>query len=96
MPGPAPKNSATTNRVRQHRATAGLIRVEVEVPSREDALAIRRSGVIVGSPRATDDEDAPMTLAVFTWMRGRWSRSAGRHGFRLDRCLQGRKPLGRM
>ena len=27
------------------------------------------SGVIVGSPGATDDEDAPMTLAAFTWMR---------------------------
>jgi hypothetical protein len=27
-------NSATTGRVRQHRTTAGLIRVEVEVPTR--------------------------------------------------------------
>ena len=35
-------NSAATRRVRQHRATAGLIRVEVEVPTRDDALAVRR------------------------------------------------------
>ena len=35
-------NSAATNRVRQHRATAGMIRVEVEVPTRDDALAVRR------------------------------------------------------
>jgi hypothetical protein len=35
-------SKAATNRVRQHRATAGMIRVEVEVPTREDALAVRR------------------------------------------------------
>jgi hypothetical protein len=35
-------NNAATGRVRQHRATAGLIRVEIEVPTREDALAVRR------------------------------------------------------
>ncbi len=35
-------NSAATHRVRQHRATAGMIRVEVEVPTRDDALAVRR------------------------------------------------------
>jgi len=35
-------NSAVTRRVRQHRARAGLIRVEVEVPAPEDALAVRR------------------------------------------------------
>jgi hypothetical protein len=38
---PASSNKATS-RVRQHRATAGMIRVEVEVPTREDALAVRR------------------------------------------------------
>jgi hypothetical protein len=42
MPGPTPENSAATNRVRQHRATAGMFRVEVEVPTQEDALAVRR------------------------------------------------------
>jgi hypothetical protein len=35
-------NDTTTARVRRHRATAGMIRVEVEVPMREDALAVRR------------------------------------------------------
>jgi hypothetical protein len=34
-------NSQATDRVRRHRATAGLIRVEVEVPTPEDALAVR-------------------------------------------------------
>ena len=42
MSGPTPENSAATNRVRQHRATSGMIRVEVEVPTPEDALAVRR------------------------------------------------------
>jgi hypothetical protein len=32
----------TTTRVRRHRANAGLIRVEVEVPTAEDAHAVRR------------------------------------------------------
>ena len=35
-------NSQATDRVRRHRATAGLIRVEVEVPTPEDAFAVRR------------------------------------------------------
>jgi hypothetical protein len=35
-------DSATTSRVRQHRATAGMVRVEVEVPTQEDALVVRR------------------------------------------------------
>jgi hypothetical protein len=35
-------SSATTSRVRRHRATAGMVRVEVEVPTQEDALAVRR------------------------------------------------------
>ena len=42
MSGPASENSAATNRVRQHRATAGMIWVEVEVPTREDALTVRQ------------------------------------------------------
>jgi hypothetical protein len=42
MPGATPENNAATNRVRQHRATSGMLRVEVEVPTREDALAVRR------------------------------------------------------
>jgi hypothetical protein len=42
MPRPTSENSAATNRVRQHRAIAGMIRVEVEVPTREDALTVRR------------------------------------------------------
>lgn len=42
MPSPASENNAATSRVRQHRATSGMIRVEVEVPTREDALAVRR------------------------------------------------------
>jgi hypothetical protein len=40
--GVSGNSNATTGRVRRHRATAGLIRVEVEVPTREDALAVRR------------------------------------------------------
>jgi hypothetical protein len=35
-------NNPVTNRVKRHRATAGVSRVEVEVPTREDALAVRR------------------------------------------------------
>jgi hypothetical protein len=35
-------SSKATRRVRQHRATAGMVRVEVEVPTPEDALAVRR------------------------------------------------------
>lgn len=43
MPARIPgQNNAATDRVRQHRATAGVIRVEVEVPTREDALMVRR------------------------------------------------------
>jgi hypothetical protein len=34
--------SVVTTRVRRHRASAALIRVEVEVPTTEDALAVRR------------------------------------------------------
>jgi len=37
-----PANKATTRRVQQHRARTGLIRVEVEVPTSDDALAVRR------------------------------------------------------
>jgi len=36
------QNNPATDRVRQHRATAGVIPVEVEVPTREDALMVRR------------------------------------------------------
>jgi hypothetical protein len=43
MPTSIPGNSnEATSRVRRHRAIAGLIRVEVEVPTQEDALAVRR------------------------------------------------------
>ena len=35
-------NSAATRRVRQHRQRSGLIRVEVEVPTSDDAVAVRR------------------------------------------------------
>lgn len=42
MAGTTSGKSATTRRVRQHRATAGLIRVEVEVPTQDDAFAVRR------------------------------------------------------
>lgn len=35
-------SSPVTTRVRRHRARAGLVRVEVEVPTPEDALAVRR------------------------------------------------------
>ena len=42
MPTTVSGNNAATSRVRQHRATAGVLRVEVEVPTREDALAVRR------------------------------------------------------
>jgi hypothetical protein len=59
MPRLAPENSAATNRVRQHRATAGLIRVEVEVPTREDALAVRR----FAQARRQTKEKAPPPIA---------------------------------
>jgi hypothetical protein len=35
-------SNQVTSRVRRHRANAGLIRVEVEVPTAEDAQAVRR------------------------------------------------------
>lgn len=35
-------NNQATSRVRRHRANAGLIRVEVEVPTAEDAHAVRQ------------------------------------------------------
>jgi len=35
-------SNQATSRVRRHRANAGLIRVEVEVPTAEDAHAVRR------------------------------------------------------
>jgi hypothetical protein len=57
MPIPVSKsNSAATHRVRQHRATAGMIRVEVEVPTPEDALAVRR---FAQARRRTRGETAP-------------------------------------
>jgi hypothetical protein len=34
--------SETTERVKRHRLARGIVRVEVEVPSAEDALAVRR------------------------------------------------------
>jgi hypothetical protein len=52
-------NNAATGRVRQHRATAGLIRVEVEVPTREDALAVRR----FAQARRRAGERAPLPTA---------------------------------
>ena len=35
-------NSGVTTRVKRHRQTTGLIRVEVEVPTRDDAAAVCR------------------------------------------------------
>jgi len=52
-------NNASTGRVTQHRATAGLIRVEVEVPTREDALAVRRFAQV----RRRVGEGAPLSTA---------------------------------
>jgi len=46
-------NSATTHRVRQHRERTGLIRVEVEVPTRDDALAVRRFALACRRARET-------------------------------------------
>jgi hypothetical protein len=34
--------SQTTERVKRHRLARGVVRVEVEVPNAEDALAVRR------------------------------------------------------
>jgi hypothetical protein len=36
------KSNQSTSRVQRHRANAGLIRVEVEVPTAEDAHTVRR------------------------------------------------------
>jgi hypothetical protein len=49
-------NNAATARVRQHRATAGMIRVEVEVPTRDDAAAVRR----FAQARRRSRESAPL------------------------------------
>lgn len=40
--GVSGNSNPATSRVRRHRANAGLIRVEVEVPTAEDAHAVRR------------------------------------------------------
>lgn len=67
MPGATPENNAATNRVRQHRATSGMLRVEVEVPTREDAFAVRRFAQALRRARhrapepATDVPSAPAT-----------------------------------
>ena len=60
MAGTASGNSATTRRVRQHRERAGLIRVEVEVPTSDDALAVRR---FAQARRRAKDTPPPMTLS---------------------------------
>jgi hypothetical protein len=58
MPMTVSRNkSAATNRVRQHRATAGMIRVEVEVPTGDDALTVRRFAQ--ARRRASDRPSAP-------------------------------------
>ena len=63
MPIPVSRNnSAATNRVRQHRATAGMIRVEVEVPTRDDALAVRRFAQV--RRRAKESTPLPATAAL--------------------------------
>ena len=73
MPGPAPENNAATNRVRQHRATSGMIRVEVEVPTREDAFAVRRFAQARRRARhrapapATDVPPAPTAATRDDW-----------------------------
>ena len=62
MPVAASGNSAATRRVRQHRATAGMIRVEVEVPTRADALAVRRFAQ--ARRRARDRTPRPISNAL--------------------------------
>jgi len=56
-------NSATTRRVRQHRERAGLIRVEVEVPTPDDALAVRRFAQARRRARETPPPDVPPPTA---------------------------------
>jgi hypothetical protein len=78
MPTTIPGNqSAVTRRVRQHRASAGMIRVEVEVPTRDDALAVRRFALarrrarkctplsavdVSAAPTARSSDDLPAVL----------------------------------
>lgn len=67
MSGATPENNAATNRVRQHRATSGMLRVEVEVPTREDTFSVRRFAQALRRARhrapdpATDVPFAPAT-----------------------------------
>ena len=58
-------NNATTRRVRRHREWAGLIRVEVEVPTPDDALAVRRFAQARRRARGTassSDASAPTAM----------------------------------
>jgi len=59
-------NTATTHRVRQHRARAGLFRVEVEVPTHDDALAVRRFAQARRRARDTPPRTAPSPQAAAT------------------------------
>lgn len=57
-------NNATTRRIRQHRERAGLIRVEVEVPTPDDALAVRRFAQARRQARETTPPGAPPSPAA--------------------------------
>ena len=76
-------NNASTGRVTQHRATAGLIRVEVEVSTREDALAVRR--IRPGSQaarRRSATADRRHVAGSKCHNGGRSGSRPGRHGCR--------------
>lgn len=67
----AQNNNAATKRVRQHRARGSLIRVEVEVPTRDDALAVRRFAQACRRVRETaPPPEAPPTIAAPTDIAG--------------------------
>ena len=59
-------NSAATRRVRQHRERAGLIRVEVEVPTPDDALAVRRFAQACRRAKDTPPPTTPSPPAAAT------------------------------
>ena len=95
MPVSGNAEASPTERVRRHRASTGLIRVEVEVPVAADALAVRRfaqarrraAEAVQGHPAAPA---AQVRRAAWTALWNGWTRS-GRLSWRRS-CWRSMRP----